>query len=113
MTTGALTLGPYQGDACAAGQTECECNEGVRSLGVRTVASPAIQSQYAIATCHVVYTDLLILQQGGMAMPIIVGIVVGVCCCAVAGAALLYRLTHRDNAAAPKDVNAPFCILFT
>eukprot|EP00667_Euglena_gracilis_P000433 EG_transcript_433 len=113
MASGALTLGPYQGDACEAGETECECNEGVRSLGVRTVASPVLQSHYAMATCRAVYTDLLSPSGDGAVMPIIVGTVVGASCCAAGAAGLLYRLTHRNNAAAPKDINAPFCILFT
>eukprot|EP00667_Euglena_gracilis_P033568 EG_transcript_55171 len=40
MTAGSLTFGPYYSAACTAGNLECECNTGARTVGVRSVASP-------------------------------------------------------------------------
>eukprot|EP00667_Euglena_gracilis_P001830 EG_transcript_1833 len=112
MTTGTLTLGPYYGEPCATGQAECECNEGVRTLAVRSVASAALQARYSISSCHVAYLPLL--EVGSDAtVGIVVGVVVGVVGCLAVALGLYLCLTRRNHSAAPKDVNKPFCILFT
>eukprot|EP00667_Euglena_gracilis_P002119 EG_transcript_2119 len=113
MTAGALTLGPYFGDNCTTSQTDCECNEGVRTLGVRSVASATVQSQYSTTTCHVEYTPLQEPPSSDVMTPAVVGSVVGFAGCVAVGLALYLRLTRRNHSAAPKDVNKPFCILFT
>lgn len=41
------TLGPYYGDQCGQSKVECECNEGARTLAVRSVASPATEAIYS------------------------------------------------------------------
>eukprot|EP00667_Euglena_gracilis_P002302 EG_transcript_2302 len=113
MTSGSLTFGPYYGDNCSAGVSECECNEGVRTVAVRTVASSAPQCLYSISTCHVVYTALAGAGDTGGVVAATVGAVVGVVGFVAVGLALYLRLTRRSHSAAPKDATKPFCVLFT
>eukprot|EP00668_Euglena_longa_P012086 GGOE01014513.1.p1 GENE.GGOE01014513.1~~GGOE01014513.1.p1 ORF type:complete len:1210 (-),score=393.80 GGOE01014513.1:8-3355(-) len=112
MTTGAVTLGPYNGDSCTAGQSECECNEGVRSVAIRSLASSNVEDLYSISTCHVVYTALRE-SDSDSTMAVIVGAVVGSLGLLAVCAGLYWHLTKRNHSAAPKDAHKPFCILFT
>lgn len=44
------SIGPYFGDACAAGRAaDCECSEGARALAVRSLAAPAAEGSFAIS----------------------------------------------------------------
>eukprot|EP00668_Euglena_longa_P022616 GGOE01028173.1.p1 GENE.GGOE01028173.1~~GGOE01028173.1.p1 ORF type:complete len:1194 (-),score=380.68 GGOE01028173.1:340-3654(-) len=113
MTSGTVTLGPYYGSNCTAGQLECECSEGVHTLAIRSMASTGVQSQYSISTCHVAYTAFQTTNSGGGTTWVIVGAVVGLVGVAALGVPLVLRLTRRNNATAPKDTQKPFCVLFT
>eukprot|EP00667_Euglena_gracilis_P003302 EG_transcript_3312 len=110
MTSGTVSLGPYHGDACVTGRVDCECNQGTRSVAVRSVASDAVESLYSLSTCHVVYVPLL--GNSGVSAGTIAGAVVG----GVVAVIILAGLWHcgrRNNTAAPKNSNKPFCVLFT
>eukprot|EP00667_Euglena_gracilis_P001620 EG_transcript_1619 len=114
MSVGSLSIGPYFGDACAAGRAaDCECSEGARALAVRSLAAPAAEGSFAISTCHVVYTSLREAGGSDLLVPIVVGAAVGLVGVVVVGALLFFRLTKRDNGAAPKNEAKPFCVLFT
>eukprot|EP00668_Euglena_longa_P037725 GGOE01048589.1.p1 GENE.GGOE01048589.1~~GGOE01048589.1.p1 ORF type:complete len:760 (-),score=228.21 GGOE01048589.1:750-2978(-) len=113
MTSGALTLGPYDGDSCTTGQTECQCNEGVRSVAIRSVASTYVESLYSISTCHVVYIAFRESEGSNATLGAAVGAVAGFFGFAAICAGLYWRLTKRSHSAAPKDVHKPFCVLFT
>eukprot|EP00668_Euglena_longa_P022611 GGOE01028168.1.p1 GENE.GGOE01028168.1~~GGOE01028168.1.p1 ORF type:complete len:1195 (+),score=406.00 GGOE01028168.1:278-3586(+) len=113
MTSGAVTVGPYYDSNCTEGvQTACECNEGVRTVAIRSGASTNVLSQYSTTTCYVTYTAL---QRSGSdsTTAVVVGVVVGVVGFVVVGALIFLRLTRRNNATAPKDTHKPFCVLFT
>eukprot|EP00668_Euglena_longa_P028646 GGOE01035937.1.p1 GENE.GGOE01035937.1~~GGOE01035937.1.p1 ORF type:complete len:1181 (+),score=394.27 GGOE01035937.1:142-3543(+) len=113
MTSGAVTLGPYDGENCTAGLSECECNEGVRSVAIRSLSSSDVEDLYSISTCHVVYTAFLESSSNAATMAAIVGAVVGFFGVAAVGVGLYWLRTRRNHSAAPKDAHKPFCILFT
>eukprot|EP00667_Euglena_gracilis_P003137 EG_transcript_3143 len=110
-----VTLGPYYSTACSATTSDCECNEGVRQVTVLTATRqelPAVFT-FAISTCRVQYSALIILPgEGQWYIWVIVGVVSGVVVFGVLGWWLACR-GRRDNAAAPKNSDEPFCILFT
>eukprot|EP00668_Euglena_longa_P028208 GGOE01035365.1.p1 GENE.GGOE01035365.1~~GGOE01035365.1.p1 ORF type:complete len:602 (-),score=202.00 GGOE01035365.1:338-1972(-) len=110
-----VTLGPFYSTACSATNTNCECNEGVRTVAVLTATRQQLPVvfTYALSTCHVVYADLIIAAaQGPWYIGVAVGTVGGVILFGVLGWWLSCR-GRRDNATAPKDPDEPFCILFT
>eukprot|EP00667_Euglena_gracilis_P002824 EG_transcript_2832 len=111
MTSGTVSFGPYYGDTCSAGKTECECNQGTRSLAVRNAASSAVESLYSMSTCHVVYTPFI--EDGSMSTGAIVGAAVGGTVAAGVILVGLWKCGRRNNHEAPKDSNKPFCVLFT
>eukprot|EP00667_Euglena_gracilis_P002670 EG_transcript_2673 len=114
VSSGSQTFGPFNGDHCDGGATECECNEGIRSVGVRCAATSDVDAVYSIVTCHVVYLPLQVPDASSVLVTWLpVGAVVGTFLCAVAGAGLYFRLTKRSNSAAPKDSAKAFCVLFT
>eukprot|EP00668_Euglena_longa_P025949 GGOE01032466.1.p1 GENE.GGOE01032466.1~~GGOE01032466.1.p1 ORF type:complete len:1206 (-),score=349.63 GGOE01032466.1:1260-4403(-) len=112
MTSGSLTFGPYYGSTCRTGETDCECNQGTRSVGVRTAASAAVEMVYSSATCHVVYTPLR--TDSTVMIGSVVGSVVGAfVVLVIVVLVLFFRYGKRNNVAAPKNSNKPFCVLFT
>eukprot|EP00667_Euglena_gracilis_P000658 EG_transcript_658 len=114
MSSGALSYGPYLGEKCDGSTTECECNEGARSLAVRSVADRSPESPYSIPTCHVAYVPLQEESStSDVLIPAIAGGVAGFFGCVVLGAIVYFHFTKRNNAAAPKNDTKPFCVLFT
>eukprot|EP00667_Euglena_gracilis_P000924 EG_transcript_925 len=111
MTSGSVNLGPYYGDACTPGKTDCQCNLGGNSLAVRNGASSAAELLYSITTCRVAYLPFN--DSSDVLVPATVGGVVGgfFCLLLVTGAVVLRM--KRNNSAAPKNSNKPFCVLFT
>eukprot|EP00668_Euglena_longa_P041067 GGOE01054039.1.p1 GENE.GGOE01054039.1~~GGOE01054039.1.p1 ORF type:complete len:762 (+),score=260.62 GGOE01054039.1:119-2287(+) len=111
MTSGSLTFGPYYGSTCSStDSTECECNAGARTVGVRSVASSDVESLYSISSCSVEYSPLV--EADSPVVPAIVGSVVGAFALVVV-LLLMYRFAGRNNKTAPKDSRVPFCVLFT
>eukprot|EP00668_Euglena_longa_P047583 GGOE01063463.1.p1 GENE.GGOE01063463.1~~GGOE01063463.1.p1 ORF type:complete len:1261 (+),score=405.71 GGOE01063463.1:492-3785(+) len=109
-----VTLGPYFSSACYEDVTDCECNEGVRQVTVLTARrqEEPLAFHYALTSCRVAYTELVVTTEGMWYVGVIVGVVVGTVVLVLLGG-WLARRGQRDNAAAPKDASQPFCILFT
>eukprot|EP00668_Euglena_longa_P009166 GGOE01011059.1.p1 GENE.GGOE01011059.1~~GGOE01011059.1.p1 ORF type:complete len:1239 (-),score=384.50 GGOE01011059.1:870-4097(-) len=111
-----VSLGPYYFAPCATADiTACECNEGVRQVAVVTGTRQAvpIAFRYVSPTCIVQYQDLIIPPvEGPWYIWAVVGAVGGTSAFGLAAWWLAMR-GRRDNSTAPKDANAPFCILFT
>eukprot|EP00667_Euglena_gracilis_P000283 EG_transcript_283 len=110
-----VILGPYYSTTCTDGNSNCECNEGVRQVTVLTALrqEEPIAVTFSHSGCHVTYQDLIIpAKAGNWYIGLIVGVAVGVAFLALAGW-WLSRRGRRDNATAPKNPHEPFCILFT
>eukprot|EP00668_Euglena_longa_P037354 GGOE01048099.1.p1 GENE.GGOE01048099.1~~GGOE01048099.1.p1 ORF type:complete len:1191 (-),score=342.59 GGOE01048099.1:131-3439(-) len=109
MTSGSLSFGPFYGNNCTAGKTECECNQGTRSVGIRNAASTDIESLFSTTTCHVEHAPLY--ESSSSTAAIAGSVVGGVVFVIIMVVSLL--LTKRNNLAAPKNSSKPFCVLFT
>eukprot|EP00667_Euglena_gracilis_P001417 EG_transcript_1419 len=113
-----VVLGPYYSTFCTGDDqtpTDCECNEGVRQVTVLTALRQPqpVKFTYALATCHVVYAELIAPASSGQWF---IGVIAGV----GVGVLLLLLLSwwvvrrgQRDNSAAPKNSAERFCIVFT
>eukprot|EP00667_Euglena_gracilis_P008428 EG_transcript_8534 len=111
MTSGEVSIGPYYGNTCTAGRTNCECNQGTRAVAVRSVASDVVEGVFSISTCHVVYVPLV--EVDNLSTGVVVGAAVGAAVAAVIILVGAWHCGRRNNYEAPKDASKPFCVLFT
>eukprot|EP00669_Euglena_mutabilis_P004836 TRINITY_DN1619_c0_g1_i4.p1 TRINITY_DN1619_c0_g1~~TRINITY_DN1619_c0_g1_i4.p1 ORF type:complete len:580 (-),score=121.20 TRINITY_DN1619_c0_g1_i4:293-2032(-) len=110
MTSGSITLGPYYNRNCTAGDTTaCECNQGVRTMAIANGLG-VNEVMYTNPNCYVVYQSLRDLSVLTGSVAGAAGFVILVIL--ILATILLFK-TARNNLAAPKNPNKPFCILFT
>eukprot|EP00667_Euglena_gracilis_P000481 EG_transcript_481 len=113
---GNTVLGPYYSDNCSyAGDMQCECNLGARTLAVVTPSpNPIVRYRYQTSTCTVVYKPLQLVSPAAasIVLPVVLGVVLGTAgvLVVVVGVVVLGR---RNNRAAPKDSAKPFAVIFT
>eukprot|EP00668_Euglena_longa_P009169 GGOE01011062.1.p1 GENE.GGOE01011062.1~~GGOE01011062.1.p1 ORF type:complete len:1207 (-),score=363.43 GGOE01011062.1:1194-4682(-) len=108
-------VGPYYAANCStAGDTQCQCNLGARTLVIVSLgATSEGLHRYQSSTCNVVYVPL---QESAasksITLPAVLAALLGTAV-VVVGVVGLVLHGKRNNRAAPKDESQPFCIIFT